>query len=152
LSKLIFWLLLLVSVVSIAGFAQAAAKSINIEPGKEYIQTIDLLAEDRTQITFTILGSTTNTIHFYIVFPNGTTRDYGEISQYSTYFADVKGTCELHFDNANSSNSVLVSLNYEVEHYIFGIAPILFALIAVAAAAACITAGYIIMGKYSPPG
>jgi hypothetical protein len=84
-----------------------------------------------------------------MILPNGTTSDHGEISQCTTeFFTDVKGECQLHFDNSNSSNAQLVTLNYDVEHFIFGIPQMIFLLIAIAVLLLLVAAGYIIMGKY----
>jgi hypothetical protein len=55
----------------------------------------------------------------------------------------------MHFDNRNSSSSKLVTLNYEVEHYYFGIPSVLFIVVAITVLLVCVVAGYIIMGKYS---
>ena len=89
-------------------------------------------------------------LHFLIVLPNATAMDYGEIGQCSTSFiTNTKGGVELHFDNSNSSDSKLVTLNYEIEHYIFGIPQMIFLLIVIALLLVGITAGYLIMGKYS---
>ena len=128
---------------------QAKTESINVEPGKEITRTVNLVAGDRCSITFTVLGSTPSTIHFYMVLPNGTTSDQGEISQYTNaFFTDAKGECQLHFDNSNSSNAQLVTLNHEVEHYIFGIPQLFFLLIAITVLLMCVAAGYMLMGKY----
>jgi len=129
--------------------AQAKTESINVEPGKEVTRTINLASGDRITITFTVLGPDPSTIHFYMVLPNGTTSDHGEISQYTiAFFTDVKGECQLHFDNSNSSNAQLVTLNYEVEHYIFGVPQMFFLLIAITLLLLSVAVGYMLMGKY----
>jgi hypothetical protein len=77
-------------------------------------------------------------------------KDYGVVTQTSINFiSGIKGSLELHFDNSNSSDAKLVTLNYDIEHYIFGMPQMLFLLIAVALFLVCIAVGYIIMGKYS---
>ncbi|HLC00906.1 MAG TPA: emp24/gp25L/p24 family protein [Candidatus Bathyarchaeia archaeon] len=129
--------------------AQAKTESINVEPGKEVTRTINLASGDRITITFTVLGPDPSTIHFYMVLPNGTTSDHGEISQYTiAFFTDVKGECRLHFDNSNSSSAQLVTLNYEVEHDIFGIPQMFFLLISITVLLAFVAVGYMLMGKY----
>ena len=133
----------------LTGVAQAKTESINVEPGKELTRTIDLAAGDLISITFTVLGPDPSALHFFMVLPNGTTSDYGEISRYSIdFFTDTKGVCQLHFDNSNSTNAQLVTLNYDVEHFIFGIPQMLFLLLAIAVLLLCVIAGYMMMGKY----
>jgi len=142
---LVFFGLMLI----LAGVAQAATESINVQPGEEITRTINLVAGDRPSITFTVLGPAPSTIHFYMVLPNGTTSDHGEISQYTiAFFTDVKGECRLHFDNSNSSSAQLVTLNYEVEHDIFGIPQMFFLLISITVLLAFVAVGYMLMGKY----
>lgn len=150
LSNPAFFLLVFALIISLAGLAQATTESLNVQAGKEFIKTIDLAAEDQIRITFTVLGSAPDTLHFWMFFPNATTRDYGEKSQSTISFtSDVQGLCELHFDNSNSSSTQLITLNYEIEHYIFGIPQIPFLIIVIAVLLLAIVVGYIIMGKYA---
>ena len=143
-------LIVLISTLTLAGSSQATTESLNIQAGKESVRTVNLAAEDKIRITFTLVSHTSGDFHFWMVFPNSTKRDYGETTQTTISFSsEVKGTCEMHFDNSNSSENQLVTLNYEIEHLIFGIPQIPFLLIVVTFFLLCIIAGYIIMGKYS---
>ena len=147
--KLLCLLIIFSLTITLTEVAQAKTESINVEAGKELIRTIDLAAGDRISVTFTVLGPAPSTLNFYMVLPNGTTSDHGEISQLTLDFStSVKGECQLHFDNNNSSKTQLVTLNYDVEHYIFGIPQMLFLLLAIAVLLLFVAAGYIIMGKY----
>lgn len=136
--------------ITIAGTVQAATESLNVQAGKDLVRKIDMSTEDHIQIDFTVLSQSPSSMRFWIIFPNGTTRDYEQSSSYNISFvSDVQGECELHFDNTNSSNAQLVTLNYEIEHYYFGIPEIPFLIIVIAVLLLCIVAGYVIMGKYS---
>jgi hypothetical protein len=147
--KLLHVLILLCLIAVVSSVALATTESINVESGKEIARTIDLAAGDRTTMTFSVLGAAPSTLHFFMVLPNGTVCDYGEVSRFATdFFTDVKGECKLHFQNSNSSDVQLVTLNYDVEHYVFGIPQLIFLLIAIAALLLVAVAGYIIMGKY----
>ena len=150
LSKKLLCLFLIISlIVILTSTVYATIESINVEPHKEITRTIDLATGDRTSITVKVLGPAPSTIHFYMVLPNGTTDDRGDLSQCELSFStDVKGECQLHFDNVNSSNAQLVTLNYNVEHFIFGIPQMMFLLIAIAVLLLFVAAGYIAMGKY----
>jgi hypothetical protein len=142
-------LILLSSLILLFGFVQGATESLSIQGGSELVQTIDLLAEDRITVTFTAIGEAPSTLHFWLAFANGTTRDYGELSHAAISFvSDVKGECDLHFDNSDSSSIRLVTLNYEIEHYYFGLPQLLFILLVIAVLLVCVAAGYFIMGKY----
>jgi hypothetical protein len=136
--------------ICLVDVVNAATQSFNVDAGKETVQSIDLSAGDRLQLTFTTVGQTSSDLRFWVLFPNQTARDYGLTGQYSLGFSsEVNGACVLHFDNSNSSEPELVTLNYEIEHYIFGIPEMFLLVIAIALLLLFIVAGYIIMGKYS---
>jgi hypothetical protein len=143
-------LMVFILLITIAGTVQAATESLNIQAGEDLVRKIDTSTGDHIQISFTVLSQSPSSLRFWIVFPNGTTRDYEKSSSYNiSFISDIQGECELHFDNPNSSSAQLVTLNYEIEHYYFGIPEIPFLIIVIAVLLLCIVAGYIIMGKYS---
>jgi hypothetical protein len=132
------------------GIVQATTESLNVEAGKELVCKIDAASQDRVQLTFVTTGQASSNLSFSIMFPNLTVVSLGELDQYSTRFtSNVQGTCELHFDNTNSSENEFVALNYNVDHYILGIPEMIFVIAAIAVLLMVIVSGYIIMGKYS---
>jgi hypothetical protein len=145
--------LLVVSTLLITMFVatvHAATESLNIQAGEDSVQKINMSAEDHIRISFTVLSQSPSSFRFWIVFPNGTTRNYEESTSYNISFVSgVQGECELHFDNTNSTSTQLVTLNYEIEHYYFGIPEIPFLIIVIGVLLLCIVTGYVIMGKYS---
>jgi hypothetical protein len=144
---LLFILALLVGSI---GIVYAKTESLNIEAGKELVCKINVASKDKVQLTFVTAGQGSGNLSFSIAFPNSTVISLGEVGQYSTSFtSDAEGTCELHFDNTNSSETTLVALNYEVEHYILGMPQMIFVLVAIAVLLLVIVTGYIILGKYS---
>jgi hypothetical protein len=129
--------------------AQASTLSINIKPGKSFVQTLQLAYGDQVTLSFRVLGSPPTTLHLSVVLPNGTTIDYGTKSQGSvSFFTDVEGECQLDFENNSTSDTQLLTLDYDVEHYILGMPMLLFVLLAIAVLLVFVVAGYIIMGKY----
>jgi hypothetical protein len=143
-------LLVLCFFISLVSTVRATTESLNIEAGKELVSKINVSPEDRVQLTFVTTGQASSNLSFSIMFPNSTFVNLGELDQYSTRFTShVQGTCELHFDNTNSSESAFVALNYNVEHYILGIPEMIFVLAAIAVLLMIAVSGYIIMGKYS---
>jgi hypothetical protein len=136
--------------LSLAGTAQATTLSFNVQAGTETVKTIKLAAGDHVLIKFSALGDETSTINFWVAFPNGTTTDYGRVSQRDmSLVSETSGQFAMHFDNSNSTTSKLVTLNYEVEHYYFGMPSVLFIVLAITVLLVCVVAGYLIMGKYS---
>ena len=149
-SRLVCFLLVFTLLITMTATVQAATESLNVKAGEDSIRKISMSVEDHIRISFTVLSQSPSSFRFWIVFPNGTTRDYEESIKYNISFAsDVQGECELHFDNTDSSSAQLVTLNYEIEHYYFGIPEIPFLMIVIGILLLCIVAGYVIMGKYS---
>jgi hypothetical protein len=149
-NRLTYLLVVFTLLITTIAVVQAATESLNVQAGDDLIRKIALSAEDHIRITFTVLSQSSSSFRFWIVFPNGTSRYYEESTSYNINFAsDVQGECELHFDNTNSTSTQLITLNYEIEHYYFGIPEIPFLIIVIGVLLLCIVAGYIIMGKYS---
>jgi hypothetical protein len=68
-----------------------------------------------------------------ITFPNATVKGLGEVSDFRTSFiCDLEGQYTLNFTNNDQMENKLVTLNYEVEHYIFGMPQMLFMVIVIA--------------------
>ena len=75
---------LIVSAVLIvfAGLAEATTTNFTVQSGKETTQQIKLFEEDRVLIKFTVVGQASNILRFYLVFPNATERDFGEVGDF----------------------------------------------------------------------
>ena len=145
--KLCFFVLVLCFSIALVGTVNATTESLNIEGGKDFVCKIDLASQDKVQLTFVTVGQSSS---FSIVLPNSTVLNFGQIDQYSTSFtSNCAGTCELHFDNTNSSETALVSLNYGVEHYILGMPEMIFLLVAIVVLLMVIVTGYVVMGKFA---
>jgi hypothetical protein len=143
-------LLVLCLVTGVIGFVHAATESFNVEAGKDFVSKIAVSSGDRVQLSFVTTGLPSSNLCFSIVLPNSTVINIGEVGQYSNSFtSNVGGTYELRFDNSNSSDPVLVTLNYQVDHYILGMPEMIFVLAAIAVLLMAIVTGYIIMGKCS---
>ena len=146
--RLVYLLLILCFSVSVIGIAHANSGSFNLAPGNQTVCDIAVSSGDRVQLTFTAIGDDSGSLLFWIVFPNSTVTNLGNVDQYSASFkSNVGGTCELHFNNTSTSETVLVSLNYEVDHYILGIPEMIFVLGAIAVLLMAFVSAYIIMSK-----
>jgi hypothetical protein len=135
--------------VSIGG-VQAMTTNFTVKGGEEITHPISLAYEDRVLIQFSAVGveEASSTLHFSIVFPNGTVRDFEEVGKTSySFICDIEGEYTLHFVNNDQTIDKLVTLNYEIQHYIFGIPQMLFmALIIVLACIGGVVA-YVLLGK-----
>ena len=146
--RLVYLLLILCFSVGIIGIAHANSGSFNLAPGNQTVCDIGVSSGDRVQLTFTAIGDDSGSLLFWIVFPNSTVTNLGNVDQYSASFkSPVGGSCELHFNNTSSSETVLVSLNYEVDHYILGIPEMIFVLGVIAVLLMAFVSAYIVMSK-----
>jgi hypothetical protein len=106
-----------------------------VKPGDEVLQQVNLIMEDRILIQFNVIGATSasSLIQFSLIFPNATVKDFGEISAFSTSFVcSLEGQYTLNFTNNDHTENRLITLNYEVDHYIFGMPQMLFMVIVIA--------------------
>ena len=137
--------LLLAFAVSLA---KATSMNITVKADHEETRTINLAVDDRVLIRFTVIGQTTNTLNFSITYPNGTVSDFGNTGDVTYNFVCSKeGECVLHFLNTDPTDDKLVTLNYEVDHYIFGMPQMLFLALVVVVVCVAAVAVFILMGK-----
>ncbi|NWG10756.1 hypothetical protein HXY33_03260 [Candidatus Bathyarchaeota archaeon] len=128
--------------------AEATAMSFTVHSGEELTKTLNLAIDDHVLIRLTVVGLSEHTLYFSMTYPNGTRRDFGKTGtfQYS-FVCNLEGEYVLHFSNTGSSEDKLVTLDYEVEHYIFGMPQMLFLTIIIVLVCMAAVAAFIFMGK-----
>jgi len=148
-SKLLIRFLFIVIVFSIIiKLAEATAMNFTVHGGEEEIRTINLAVEDHVLIRFTVVGQSDNTLYFYMTYPNGTVKEFGKVGYFHYPFVcDLEGDYVLHFFNVDSPEDKLVTLDYEIQHYIFGIPQMLFLTIIIVLVCVAAVAAFILMGK-----
>ena len=132
------------------GLGQATTTTLTVKGGEEVTYPITLAVEDRVLIQFTAIGEQVSVLQFSIIFPNSTEIDFGEVGKVSySFICDTEGEYVLHFVNNDQNIKKDVYLNYEIDHYIFGMPQMLFmALIIVLACVGGVFA-FVILGKKS---
>ena len=137
------------ALVILTQIADASSTNFTVDAGQEVTRTLSLAVEDRVFIHFSVVGGQSeNTLSFYITYPNGTVKSYGAIGSLACRFVcDKDGDCVLHFSNANFSESKLVSMDCEVQHYVFGIPQMLFLTMVIAVFCVGAVAVFILRGK-----
>jgi hypothetical protein len=145
-SAFIFIFLVLLAVF--IGLGRAMTTSLTVKGGEEVTYPITLAVEDRVLIQFTAVGGPASILQFSIIFPNATEIDFGEVGKASySFICDAEGEYKLHFVNNDQNIDKLVTLNYEIDHYVFGIPQMLFmALIIVLACVGGVFA-FVILGR-----
>ena len=126
-------LIILLVIAFIIGLGEATTASITVKQGEELTHPVNLIVEDRVLIQFKVIEATSSLIQFSITFPNATVQNLGEVSDFTTSFVcDLEGEYTLNFMNNDQTENKLVTLNYEVDHYIFGMPQMLFMVILIA--------------------
>jgi hypothetical protein len=141
--------LLIVMVCSIiVHLANAATMDFTVHGGEEVTKSIGLVVEDHVSIKATVLGQSDNTLHCYMTYPNGTVKEFGKTGNLDYGFVcDAEGDYVLHFSNNYSLEDKLVTLDYEVQHYVFGMPQMLFLTIIIVIVCVAAVAAFILMGK-----
>jgi hypothetical protein len=119
-----------------------------VHGGSEETTVLDLIAGDHVLIQFSVIGTSENYLHFYITYPNGTEKDFGNVSSFNyNFICDAEGEYTLHFSNTGSAEDKLVTLDYEVDHYILGMPQMLFLTLIIVFICVAAVAVFIFMGK-----
>jgi len=147
--KLPIHFLFIVMVFSIiVQLAEATTANFTVHGGEEETRSISLAVEDHVVIKFTVVGQTASTLNFRIDYPNGTVKDFGMVGTLNYPFVcEDAGEYVLRFSNVDSSEDKFVTLDYEVQHYIFGIPQMLFLTIIIVLVCMAAVATFIFMGK-----
>ncbi|MEM2971818.1 MAG: hypothetical protein QW270_05285 [Candidatus Bathyarchaeia archaeon] len=119
--------------------------SFTVKGGREETKVINLAVDDRVLIEFTVIGG----LNFSMIYPNGTVKDFGERGDLRYEFVcDLEGEYSLHFSNVGSLQDKLVTLDYEVQHYVFGMPQMFFLTLIIVVVCVMAVAAFILMGKH----
>lgn len=141
------FLLSIIILVFILQSVSATATNFTVHGSEEVVKKVNLAVEDHVLIRFTVVGAD-NALNFSIVYPNGTVQNFGVVGDFSySFVCDVDGECVLRFSNSYSAEDKFVALDYEVEHYIFGVPQMLFLVMVIAVVCVVAVAVFVLMGK-----
>ena len=142
----------LIGFVLITFFAaplSATILSINMPAGEQVDQIIDLKVDDHVRIQFNVLGADNSYISFSLVYPNSTEINFGEVGLFSyDFIGDTKGEYKMCFVNNDLAEIKLVTLNYEVESYMFGLPQTQFLLVFIAVICVLMIAFYSLLSPH----
>jgi hypothetical protein len=128
----------------------AVAQSFTVRAGQEETKTLSLVVEDHVQIRFTVIGKTVSTIDFYVTDPLGNVMvSWGTTGNVNyDFICSLEGMYTLHFSNVASAEDRLVTLDYEVTSYIFGMPQTLFLVLIACVLCVGAVAVFILMSKH----
>ena len=137
-------------VLLLTPIVRATAESFTVRAGQEDTRSLNLATEDHVQIRFTVTGQATNVLDFYITDSHGNVmKTFGSTGNLNYAFVcSQEGEYRLHFSNVASVEDKLVSLDYEVQHYIFGMQQTLFLTLIVVGLCVAAIAVFILMSKH----
>jgi len=129
---------------------RATTMSFTVPAGQDITRTMTLVTDDHVTIEFAVTGQTTSTLDFYIIDTNGTvTQSYPHIGNVNIDFVcSDAGNYTMHFSNIGSTEDKLVSLDYEIQHYIFGMPEMQFMTILIATLCLLMAAVFIAVGRH----
>lgn len=147
--KLIRFLFIVIAFSILVQTAKATTINFTVPESEELTKTISLVIEDHVSVKFTVVGQTASTLGFYITDPHGDVKvEYNDVGNVDYRFVcDEAGEYVLHFHNTDISEGKLVTLNYEIQHYIFGIPQMLFLTIIIVLVCIGAVATFMLMGK-----
>jgi hypothetical protein len=145
---LICFLFIAIASLIIVHSAEATSTNFTVLAGEEETRRISLAVDDHVLIKVTVPASPDMGLYFSVTYPNGTVEEFGKGGYFTcTFVCDMEGECVLHFSNVGSTEDKFVVLDYEVEHYIFGIPQMLFLVIIIVVICMAAVAVFILMGK-----
>ncbi len=147
--ELIHFLFAVVVFLILVQAAEATTISFTVPKSEEKTKSISLVVEDHVSVKFTVVGQTGSTLDFCITDPDGNVKaEYNKTGNVDYRFVcDEAGEYILHFSNPDTSEDKLVTLNYEIQHYIFGIPQMLFLTIIIVLVCMGAVTAFILMGK-----
>ncbi len=146
----VYVLIILALLVVLMGLGQATSASFRVQSGEEVTHPINLVVEDRVLIQYKLAGGNVTALQFSISFPNATVRNFIGLGDFSySFICDVEGEYVLHFVNTDQSEELWVTLDYEVQHYIFGIPQMLFLTLIIVLACVGGVAAFVLLGRNS---
>ena len=127
----------------------ATTLSINLPAGEQVDQIINLKVEDHVKIHFNVLGADNSYISFFLVYPNSTKLNFGDVGLFNyNFISDTKGEYKMCFVNNDLTENKLITLNYEIEPYMFGMPQTQFLLIFIAVICVTMVAVYSLLSPH----
>jgi hypothetical protein len=132
----------------LTGISQAAITTFRVNGGEEVTHPVDLIVEDRVLIQYKVVGGNASAMQFSISFPNASVRDFSGSGDFSySFICDAEGEYVMHFVNTDQTEELRVTLEYEVQHYIFGIPQMLFMTLIIVLACIGGVIAFVLMGR-----
>lgn len=131
---------------SLIALSDAAILSITVHAEEEVNQKIDLEKGDHILIQFSVVGTKDSYMSFSIIYPNGSEKNFGDIGSFDeSFICDIEGQHNLNFVNRDTTESKLLTLNYKIDQYVFGIPKLLFQALVIVVICLMMIAAFILL-------
>jgi len=133
----------------VVGSAYATTENFTVPLESEVTRSLSLHKNDRVSVGFSVVGESAKDFNFYVTDPNGDIILYHERAGQESlcFLAEMTGTYVLHFDNSHSSESKMVTLNYDIEHFIMGMPQEMFLVLVIVGVLIAAIAAFTMMEK-----
>ena len=111
----------------IIGLVSSITFNINVQPNSEVDHKLDLLLEDHVLFQIRSIGGTSGNFSASLLLPDGSVFSLGEGNSFDySFICEIEGEYSLKLLNSDIKNEKLVTLNIEIQNYVFGIPKMLF--------------------------
>jgi hypothetical protein len=111
----------------IIGLVFSITFNINIQPDSEVDHKIDLALEDHVLLQIRSIGGTSGTFSSSLILPGGSLLSLGEGNSFDySFICKIEGEYTLKLVNTDVQNEKLVTLNIEIQNYVFTMPKMLF--------------------------
>lgn len=139
-----------VALMFIVGRVNATTLMFDVAAGQEEVKTLNLVVDDHVLIQFTVVGQQSEQVlDFRLTGPdeNVLIEFKGAGDAEYRFVCDKDGAYVMHFSNLGLVENKRVFLDYEVDHYVFGMPQMLFLTVVVAVLCVAAVAVFVLMGK-----
>jgi hypothetical protein len=128
----------------------ATVTVFDVQAGQAVQTQLSLAVDDHVVIKVSVLGDEgESTLDFFLNYPDGTVmRAFPQTGSVDYPFVcTVEGQYTLNFSDVAYTHNKHITLDYEVEHYIFGMPQMFFLAVIVAIMCVAAVAVYVLMGR-----
>jgi hypothetical protein len=111
----------------IIGLVFSITFNINIQPDSEVDHKIDLALDDHVLLQVRSIGGTSGNFSSSFILPGGSLLILGEGNSFDySFICEIEGEYTLKLVNTDVQNEKLVTLNIDIQNYVFGMPKMLF--------------------------
>jgi hypothetical protein len=111
----------------IVGMVSSITFNINIQPNSEAEHKLDLLLEDHILLQIRSIGGTLGNFSASLYLPDGSVTNFGTGNSFDySFICELEGEYLLKLVNKDVESDKFVTLNIEIQNYVFGMPKMLF--------------------------